>query len=124
MPELPRASPETSPATLAWVALLLVLASIPAYADTPPGKHWIPVIELSDEFNTEVTDKTRWESSNRYYSGKKPGFYSDRNVRSNAGHLELWARAEDDPKAPAGYHGYTVAFVASKRLMRYGYVEV
>ena len=124
MPERFLANVGVQSASRVLIILALLFAAAQTRADTPLGKHWIPVFELSDEFNAESVDPAKWETTNRYYSGKKPGFYSERNARTNAGHLELWARAESDGKAPAGYRGYTVAYVASKRHMRYGYVEV
>lgn len=102
----------------------LGIAAPPAGADTPPGKHWIPMPELSDEFNSETLAPHKWETTNPYYPGKKPGMYVPENVRIRNGMLELWARAENPAKAREGYHGFTVAYLASKQKLRYGYLEV
>lgn len=102
----------------------MIYAPLPAQADTPPGKIWMPVPELSDEFNGDVLDERRWETHNRYYAGKKPGLYVPRNVRVSAGMLELWARPESMPGAPSGYRDYTVAYASSKAMVHYGYLEV
>lgn len=106
-----------------WLICSLVLLPR-AHADTPPGTHWLPVPELSDEFNGDQLDPNRWETTNRHYLGKKPGLYVPRNVRTRAGNLELWARSETEQKSPPGYRDFTVAYVASRGKMHYGYVEV
>jgi len=103
-------------AVVGWVGAV-------AHASPPPG-NWLPVPALSDEFEGERVDSQRWEINNRFYPGKKPGLYAKHNVVEKAGMLNLWAQAETLPNSPPGYSGYTVAYVASKQMLQYGYIEV
>lgn len=107
--------------------LMACIASMPAataHADTPPGARWQPVTEFWDEFNGEALDNARWTVQSRYYPGKPPGLYLPRNVSVAGGMLQLWAKQETVPGAPAGYHTYTTAYVSSRKPILYGYFEV
>lgn len=111
------------------IRLLLLLAPLLAApwgvrADTPPGGHWRPIPELSDEFNGERLDAAKWDVRSLYYPGKKPGLYVPYNTTQKHGFLNLWAQAETLPKAPPGYHSYTTAYVSATQPIRYGYIEV
>lgn len=106
------------------LALSACAPSIPLLADTPPTGRWQPVPELWDEFSDAALDAERWETRSPYYPGKKPGLYRSGNVAVKDGLLTLWARAETVAGAPAGYHGYTTAYVTSRQPVQYGYFEV
>ncbi len=94
------------------------------YADPPKGSRWKPIPELTDEFDSERLDAAKWHDCNPGWKGRKPGFFSPKNVTVNDGMLHLAARAEDLPNLPSGYHTFTTAAVQSKALVKYGYFEI
>lgn len=98
------------------------LLSLGVHAEPPAGQ-WRPVPVFSDEFEGDRLDGSRWEVNNRFYPGKKPGLYAKHNTVQKAGYLNLWAQAETLPNSPSGYAGYTVAYVTSRQMLRYGYIE-
>lgn len=112
------------PAVCIALAITACMAALPVPADTPATGRWQPVPELWDEFTDPTLDAARWQTRNPYYPGKKPGLYRPDNVAVRDGRLTLWARAETVPGAPAGYSGYTTAYVTSRQAVRYGYFEV
>lgn len=104
--------------------LMTLLVATSAFADPPPSGKWQPMPELWDEFNGGSLAATHWETRSPYYPGKKPGLYMAHNVEVKGGTLNLWAQAESAPNAPAGYRGYSTAYVTSRQTAQYGYFEV
>ena len=101
---------------------LLLIAT--AHAGPPDGSPWIPIPELSDEFDGMTLDATKWHDHNPTWQGRQPGFFAKTNVTVSAGKLQLRAKAEDLPNLPDGYHTFTTAAVQSKALVKYGYFEI
>ena len=93
-------------------------------ADPPPGEKWNAIPELTDEFEGDKLDSTKWHDHNPDWKGREPGFFSPTNVSVNDGQLHLTARAENLKNLPQGYHTFTTAAVKSKALARYGYFEM
>ncbi len=79
---------------------------------------------MSDEFNDETLDKTKWHPNNPTWLGRQPGYFSKDNVTVKDGSLQLSARAEDLPEVPEGYHTFTTAAVKSVERVLYGYFEI
>jgi beta-glucanase (GH16 family) len=105
-------------------AFVLVLTALVANADPPASADWIPIPELSDEFNGESLDASKWHDHNPTWQGRQPGFFAKSNVSVSGGKLHLRAKAEDLPDLPDGYHSFTTAAVQSKALVKYGYFEI
>ena len=95
-----------------------------AHAAPPEGSRWIPIPELTDEFNGKTLDAAKWHDHNPTWQGRPPGLFAKTNVTVKGGKLHLRAMAEDAPNAPEGYHTFTTAAVQSKTLVRYGYFEI
>ena len=93
-------------------------------ADPPQHATWVPIPELTDEFDGNRLDSKKWHDHNPQWTGRKPGFFSKSNVAVRDGKLHLTARAEDLPNLPEGYHTFTTAAVKSKTLVKYGYFEI
>ena len=93
-------------------------------ADPPPGTKWKPIPELTDEFEGDKLDSTKWFDYNPEWKGRKPGFFSTNNIAVGEGKLHLTARVETLKGLPDGYHTFTTAAVKSKALVRYGYFEI
>jgi beta-glucanase (GH16 family) len=91
-----------------------------------PLKHgqWEPFPALTDEFDGDRLDESRWFPNNPGWLGRQPAYFNPKNVRVAGGMLHLDAKKESLPKLPAGYHTYTTAFVKGKTKVRYGYFEI
>ena len=55
----------------------------------PPEKQWIPVEELTDEFDGSVLDETKWIDYHPYWSGRAPSVFKKENVSVSDGFLKL-----------------------------------
>jgi beta-glucanase (GH16 family) len=102
----------------------LLVASLPSWAGTPPEGRWEPIAEIWDEFDGPRLDSSKWDNNNPYYKGKKPGLFMPNNIQQDNGELSIWARAENIPGAPLGYHSFTTASMTSSQMVQYGYFEV
>jgi beta-glucanase (GH16 family) len=110
-------------ATLA-VLLSCVYCSSTLLADPPAGSKWEPFTELTDEFEGDKLNSTKWHDHNPTWKGRQPAFFSKKNVTVSDDKLHLTARAEDLPDLPEGYHTFTTAAVKSKAKVLYGYFEI
>lgn len=108
----------------ALLRILPILLLAAAQAAPPEGSNWIPIPELSDEFDGKTLDASKWHGHNPGWQGRQPGFFSKKNVTVHDGKLRLRAVAEDLPDLPAGYHSFSTAAVQSKMLVKYGYFEI
>lgn len=108
------------------LTLLFVCAYINAAlcAGPPSADRWEPIAELTDEFEGNRLDSSKWHDHNPTWNGRKPGFFSKNNVFVRDGRLHLLARVENLKEAPKGYHTFTTAAVKSQALVRYGYFEI
>lgn len=108
------------------LAGLLLCGHYPAsvLADPPAESKWGPIAELTDEFQNDKLDSTKWHDHNPTWKGRQPGFFSKKNVTVDDGKLHLTARAEDLADLPEGYHTFTTAAVKSKAKALYGYFEI
>lgn len=118
----------TSTLNIAVVALLLLqlcaCSSTPTLPSVRGESGWEPIVELSDEFEGDELDSTKWHDHNPAWLGRQPAFFSKRNVAVSGGKLHLMARAEQLDDLPAGFHTFTTAAVKSKVTVKYGYFEV
>jgi beta-glucanase (GH16 family) len=85
---------------------------------------WELIEELSDEFNGNSLDTTKWYDHNPGWLGRKPAFFSRENVEVKEGMLILTAKTEELRDLPDGYHTFTTAAVQSKNRVKYGYFEI
>jgi hypothetical protein len=90
----------------------------------PPGSKWKPIPELTDEFEGNKLDSTKWHDHNPGWKGREPGLFSPNNVSVSDGKLHLTARVETLPDLPKGFHTFTTAAVKGKALVKYGYFEI
>lgn len=100
------------------------LAQGAALAGPPAGFEWQPIERLSDEFDGDRLDRGKWYDRNRNARGHPPGLIWPANVSVADGMLHLTTRAEEPPRPPPGYHGFTTAAIQSKVKVRYGYFEI
>ena len=101
---------------------LLLVATV--QGGPPEGSGWIPIPELTDEFEGKSLVATKWHDHNPTWLGRQPGFFAKSNVTVSDGKLQLRTQAEDLADLPEGYHTFTTAAVQSKTLVKYGYFEI
>ena len=87
---------------------------------------WVKFEPLSDEFDGKVLDFRKWTVGMTWWKGRKPAFFSEKNVTVSDGKLHLTMRKE---KLPAdlekeGYQDYTSAALYNKTRSSYGYYEI
>ena len=117
---------------IAFLGLACISASWPALWSGTSGdvacplKHgqWEPFLTLTDEFEGDRLDESKWFPNNPGWLGRQPGYFNPKNVRVADGMLHLDAKKESLPNLPDGYHTYTTAFVKGKTKVRYGYFEI
>jgi beta-glucanase (GH16 family) len=94
----------------------------------PPadGSKWVPIPEMTDDFNGTTLDTTKWYDHNPGWAGHSPSFFAPNNVTVADGNLKLLARLQDKPASLAkfpGYKNYSTGTVISKATALYGYFE-
>jgi len=104
---------------------LVVLTGCSSLSRSNPLRsgQWAPVPELTDEFDGDKLDSSKWFDRDPSWKGRQPGLYSPKNVTVSDGDLLLTARLEEVTNAPDGYHTFTTAAVKSKASVLYGYFE-
>ena len=90
----------------------------------PKGSRWVAIPELTDEFDGEKLDSSKWHDHNPTWKGRQPAWFAKHNVTVSKGMLHLAMRAENLKGLPKGYHTFTSAAVKSTAAVRYGYFEI
>jgi beta-glucanase (GH16 family) len=87
---------------------------------------WAKFEPMSDEFEGTQLDLNKWTVGMKWWQGRQPAFFSDKNVTVSDGKLHLTMRKEKlSPELEKnGYRDYTSAALHTKALTRYGYYEV
>ncbi|HEX5790366.1 MAG TPA: family 16 glycosylhydrolase [Luteolibacter sp.] len=106
------------------VAMLAGKSAASPPSGPPPGSKWKPIPELTDEFEGDKLDSTKWHDHDPGWNGREPGFFSRKNVTVSDGKLHLTSRVETLQDLPKGYHTFTTAAVKSKAIVKYGYFEI
>lgn len=108
-------------------------AIAPGTAGPPPHAQWIAWPEISDEFNGDTLDRSKWRPDSSFWSGRPPAYFDPRNVTVRDGQLQLTLREADyvnDPeladarKKNPKFNTWTSASVEGISDIRYGYFEI
>jgi len=105
-------------------------AAVEVVPGPPAGKKWVPIPELSDEFEGVGLDSSKWTPFSSFWKGRAPAFFYSNNVAVTNGQLVLSIRREnyaanpDLMKLPTNFNTFTSATVQSKSTVRYGFFEV
>lgn len=98
--------------------------STPYFIDnnpTPIDKKWSKIENLSDEFNTNTFDESKWQNTNpNRWIGREPGIFKKNTVTQGDGNLKLTAYKLDAPEV-VGNNTYTHA---GSNITSYTYAEV
>jgi beta-glucanase (GH16 family) len=93
----------------------------------PPIKgDFVLAPELTDEFEGNSFDTTKWFRRNPTWLGRQPAFFSENNVTVAGGSLNLTMKKEepDTILRKRGYNTYSSAAVKSRNTVLYGYFEI
>ncbi|EDQ88578.1 uncharacterized protein MONBRDRAFT_37405 [Monosiga brevicollis MX1] len=96
-------------------------------ADPPAGYDWHVFPAMTDDFEGQQLNTTKWLDHNPEWQGRLPGLFNASNVKVSNGTLQLWARNANitDPSLrQQGYANFTTSAVQSTTLVRYGYFEI
>lgn len=86
--------------------------------------HWTYNTSISDEFEEEILDSSKWYNYNPTWKGRQPSLFKKENVRQEHGMLILTGKREEVKEAPEGYHTFTSAAVQSRKKVLYGFFEI
>jgi len=106
------------------VAAFLQVITQPGLAN-PPGlsNNWYAVNALSDEFNGERLDATKWRDLNPTWLGRPPVLFDPACVAVTKGELCLTAPKSDGRTLPKGFT-HRCGYIMARSLVRYGYFEI
>jgi hypothetical protein len=90
-------------------------------SDQADQEHWKKIEELSDEFDGDSLDTSKWEPKYPGFNGRLPSRYSPENVTVSENQLHIVMRKASFTSAPNIQ--YTSAVVSSTHLAFYGYYE-
>jgi len=87
---------------------------------------WVKFQPMSDEFEGDTLDDTKWTVGLYWWKGRQPALFSAKNVMVADGKLHLTMRKEKVPVKfqKHGYRDYTSAALHTKTGSSYGYYEV
>jgi beta-glucanase (GH16 family) len=116
------------------IVILLHIATV-CNAQTPPLEgSWEIIPELTDDFEGDKLDDTKWINKNPLWDGRHPSYFEPNNVSLINGKLLLKSRQindqdrppflEDNKKKEKGEYTHAVAAVTSKIKVKYGYFEI
>jgi len=118
-----------------WIGILLLITACDQEISSqkesdnqlPPIEgDFLPIAELTDEFEGDSFDTSKWFRKNPTWLGRHPAFFSENNVTQEDGKLNLTMRKEEPSEElkEKGYHTYSSASVRSKYTVKYGYFEI
>ncbi len=90
---------------------------------------WHLVKELSDEFNGNTLDRTKWMDTRHYTIGNAPSRALPENIVVKDGMVQIITKYDPDMSSgriePRGseYHSFSVGRLFSRGTFRYGYIE-
>lgn len=85
---------------------------------------WEPFAPMTDEFEGDTLDESKWWDHNPDWLGRQPALFYPGNVAVKDGKLHLTMKKEEAHEMPQGFHTYTSAAVKSKTTTLYGYYEI
>lgn len=94
-------------------------------SDPTNRQNWTVYPPMTDEFDGNGLDDTKWASHSPGWPGRAPGLFDPANVVVTNGTLQLWARAaRRNSSWPPGFDNYTTSAVHSVATTARGYFEI
>jgi beta-glucanase (GH16 family) len=125
-----RFDPTKDPNGVAFTIQDLKVTPLPQPPPLPPGPppdgKWVPIPELTDDFDGTALDASKWYDHDPGWGGRSPSWFAPNNVTVADGKLKLLARLQDPPEALKKYpsfKNFSTACVVSKATALYGYFE-
>ncbi|SNR17473.1 RICIN domain-containing protein [Tenacibaculum jejuense] len=82
---------------LFFVCTILPAVLLSQTPTAPSGKRWQKVNILSDEFNGDKLDETKWDDYHPHWSGRPPSAFKKGNAFVEGGYLKLRSTLKRDP---------------------------
>ena len=79
--------------TLLSILMIMSTHSLADPPEPPAGKHWEPVPELTDDFDS--FDSNKWQKGHPYWNGRPPSQYNNNNISYANGNLKLHMTVKD-----------------------------
>ena len=97
--------------------------------EAPEGYVWELITELSDEFNSDYVDESKWIKTHPWSRGRPPSYFDSTNLFVRNGNLELLSTADrgdsEKVKDPHADEWVRAACLSSREQnASYGYYEV
>ncbi len=96
------------------------------HADPPKDRKWIAFDPMTDEFNEDSLDTTKWYPNNPYWKGRPPAFFHKDCISVSDGLLHVSAFNSTESaknKLPKDFT-HISGFIVSKSFIRFGYFEI
>jgi len=101
----------------------ITLSSLSAYAappSPPAGKMWQPIANMSDEFNGNILDASKWAKSDPQWEGRRPARFEPSSISVNSGNLRITGSKKNQAFGGWTHNG---GLVRSLNRAAYGYYE-
>ncbi len=91
----------------------------------PEGQRWIVNEQLTDEFDGDTLDKTKWLDHHPTWRGREPGLFMPKNVALKGGCMVLHGEKMERDTVIKGttYNVSCAAVVSREQIAHYGYYE-
>ncbi|WP_109433816.1 family 16 glycosylhydrolase [Aquimarina sp. AU119] len=86
----------------------------------PNGKKWEKIEAMSDEFNGNSLNTTKWDDQDPQWQGRRPARFEKSSVKVGNGNLQVTASKKSSPSNGWTHNG---GLVRSKTKNTYGYYE-
>ncbi|MBD3181327.1 family 16 glycosylhydrolase [Candidatus Poribacteria bacterium] len=95
-------------------------------SDQHNKKGWVIYEPMTDEFDGNQLDMDKWILNMKWWRGRQPSLFREKNVTVGDSKLHLTMRKEKLPEeyAQYGYHDYSSAALHTRDRTCYGYFEV
>ncbi|GAA4272992.1 RICIN domain-containing protein [Aquimarina gracilis] len=109
---------------LSMLVFCIVLVQLYAQPTPPNGKKWEKVEALSDEFNGNSLNTSKWAVNVSTWIGRPPGIFKQNAVKVKDGKLQFTAYKLSSPETVNGnVYTHAGALVRSLKNQTYGYYE-
>ncbi|MDP4624539.1 MAG: family 16 glycosylhydrolase [Akkermansiaceae bacterium] len=108
------------------ILIVPLLLSTMVSAEPPAGTEWVPLVSMTDEFNGDSLDVSKWFDHNPSWIGREPVQFHPYAVAVGDGNLKISVFDTKKSEKLRLREGYTnvSGFVKSKTLVRFGYFEM
>lgn len=112
--------------TLILISQQLDAQNLLPLTDPTNQSGWVLYEAMTDEFNADSLDTTKWHSTNPYWRGRPPVFFHKDCISVRNGFLRVSALNSVESARCEFPNSFThiSGFIVSKNLVRFGYFEI